>query len=61
VGEEDTVTLALGCDADVVFCCRWVREERLDNEVGEFASNGFDLMDRSLLVQIFGIVCDIGI
>jgi hypothetical protein len=46
VGEEDTVTLALRCDADIIFCSRWVREERLDNEVGECASHGFDLMDR---------------
>lgn len=52
VGEEDTVTLALGSDADIIFCTRWVREERLDNEVGECASNGFDLMDRSQSVQV---------
>src|SRR6266403_726127 len=54
VGEEDAVTLALGCYADIIFCSRWVGEEGLDNEVGECASHGRDLMDRSLLVQIFG-------
>jgi len=39
VSEEDAITLALGCDADIIFCSRWVREERLDNEVGECASH----------------------
>jgi hypothetical protein len=50
VSEEDTVTLALGCDADIVFCSGWVREERFDDEVGDFPGHGFDLMDKSLLV-----------
>ena len=39
VGEEDSVTLALRCDADIIFCVWRVREERLDNEVGECASD----------------------
>jgi len=39
VGEEDRVTLTLGRDADIIFRIWWVREERLDNEIGECASH----------------------
>jgi hypothetical protein len=39
VGEEDSVTLALGCDADIILRIRWMREEGFKNEVGEFASH----------------------
>lgn len=46
VGEEDRVTLALRRDADIIFCVWRVREERLDNEVGECASDRFNLMDK---------------
>jgi hypothetical protein len=39
VGEEDSVTLALGCDADIILCTRWVGEEWLENEIGNSASH----------------------
>jgi hypothetical protein len=43
VCEQDGVTFTCGVDADVILGVRWVREERLDDEVVESASDGLDL------------------
>ncbi len=43
VCEKDAVTLTLGVDANVIFGVGGVREEGLDNEVVQGASNGLNL------------------
>ena len=49
VREQNAVALALGVDADVIFCVRGVWQERLEDEVVECARDGLNLREESVM------------